>query len=209
MKFLQNIFKKFKRKPKLASDIWRDSRFVINHAFTADGVDYYCFDDLVNQPYERALTSIDFYNELQMNVDHEYLSAQVKAIREILTAPKINIFDIHKINEQMAERIGMIRSPELIYKLASVIYFDKNENPTVYDFKYNQEKIKRWKEAFPDGSFFSQAPIRALHPFLVDSEMNFLTYQSLWEKVAKRHLDVLLSHLSESINLSAKNKAKG
>jgi len=207
MKYLQRIWSIFRHKPKAASDIWKDSRFVINYAFTADGTDYYCFDDMVNKPYERALTAIDFYSELQMNCDHDYLVLHVKAIREVLNSAKINIFEINKINEQMAERIAMIRSPELIYKLASVVYFDKKENPTAYDFKYNQEKIKRWKEAFPSGSFFSQEPIKVLVPFLVDSEQNLETYQSLWEKVHQYHLDVLSSALSGSSSSKEKNKA--
>ena len=207
MKFLTNILNAFKKKPKSASDIWKDTRFVIKFAFQCDGIDYYCFEDLVNKPYERALTAIDFYSELQMNIDHEYLTLHIKAMREILNSSKISIFDIHKLNEQMAERVGMIRSPELIYKLASVVYFDKNENPTTYDFKYNQEKIKSWKKSFPDGSFFLQTPIQALVPFLTDSELNLETYQSLWEKVAKVHSDTLLSALSGSNNKSEKNKA--
>ncbi len=145
MKFLRNIFRKL-RSPKDPKSIWKDSRYVIEFAFQAGGESYYKFNDLANMPYERAFTSVDFYTEMQMNVDYAYLKQHVKAVREILTKNKINVFDVHKLNEQMAERLDMIRSANLMYKLASVVYFDKNENPSVYDAKYNIEKIKRWKK---------------------------------------------------------------
>lgn len=184
---------------KHSKDIWKDSRFVIKHAFTSNGIDYYCMDDLVNMPYERALTAIDFYNEFSMGVDVEFLKMHVAKVRELLTTKRtINVFEINKINEQLAERIEFIHSPNLIYKLASVVYFDSNEDPTTYDFKYNDEKIKRWKREYKDGSFFLLKPIQELVPFLKESELNLKIYQEMWEKVEKIHLDGVSLQSSES-----------
>lgn len=207
MKFLTNIFRKLTG-PKAPKSIWKDSPYVIKFAFRACGIDYYMMDDMVNKPYERALTAIDFYNELSMNVDAEYIKLHTRAVRELLTTKKtINVFEIHKLNEQLSERVNMIKSPNLIYKLASVVYFDKNEDPTKYDFKYNDEKIRRWKREFPGGSFFLQKPIQDLVPFLKESDMNLKTYHETMEKVESIQLENLLSHLSEKASSSVKSKA--
>lgn len=193
---IRNLKSVFKKHPK---DIWPDSKFVIKYAFTACGRDYYMMDDLVNLPYERALTAIDFYNEFSMGVDVEFLKLHTAKVRELLTTKKtINVFEINKLNEQLAERVEFIRSPNLIYKLASVVYFDKSESPTVYDFKYNDEKIKRWKDEFKDGSFFLLKPIQELVPFLAESELNLKTYQETWDKIERLHLEGVSLQSSEN-----------
>ncbi len=205
MKFLTNILAKFKGKPKAASDIWKDNEGVINFAFSAGGKDYYCFDDLINKPYKRALAAIDFYRELSMNVDKEYLKLHYAKAKEILSGKAINIQDIIKltqINEFLGERLFKLGpSPDLIYKLASVVYFDKSENPTNYDFKFNQEKIKGWKKEFPDGSFFLQKPIKTLVPFLNESQESLNTYLQVWAGIESLHLESLSLQQSEAKDL--------
>lgn len=205
LKLIQNIKAAFRKHPK---ELWPDSRFVIKHAFRACGKDYYMMDDMVNLPYERALTAIDFYNEFSMGVDIEFLKLHTAKIRELLTTKKtINVFEINKLNEQLAEKVDFIRSPNLIYKLASVVYFDKSEDPTTYDFKYNDEKIKRWKSEFKEGSFFLLKPIKDLVPFLAESQLNLKTYLEMWEKVEKVHLEGVSLQLSGNSNSNEKQAA--
>ena len=194
------LLSKFKRKPKTGSEIWKDSAYVINFSFSSGGVDYYCFEDSTNIPYERAFTTMDFFNEVSMNVDIEYLKLHTKAIKNILSKTTINVFDINKLNEQLNEKITMIRSPDLIMKLASVIYFDKNESPIKYDFIYNQKKIARWNKEFPDGSFFLSKPISVLLPSLNESPENLKNYRELFQKVDSLHLEEVLSLLYENNN---------
>jgi len=204
---IYNLLSKIKRKPKDPREIWADSQYVINYAFTAGGIDYYCFDDLINLPYQRAFCAMDFYKELDMNCDREYLQLHYKAVEKILRRNPVDVYAINALNNQMKERVEFIRSPNLIYKMASVVYFDKSESPTVYDSKYNINKIVHWKECFPGGSFFLQNPIKAFIPFLLESEMNLDSYQTIWELMEKKHSENLLSQLSETVSNQEKSKA--
>lgn len=203
---ISNLLSKFRRKPKEPKEIWPDSKYVIKFAFRAGDIDYYCFDDLINLPYERAFCAMDFYKEMDMNCDRQYLQWHQAAIDKILKKNPIDVFEIKKLNDQMRERIEFIRSPNLIYKMASVVYFDKSESPIVYDAKYNINKIVHWKSCFPGGSFFLLQPIKTLIPFLEESQMNLDTYLQITEAIDQKHSENLLSHLSGTAYRQEKSK---
>jgi hypothetical protein len=197
-----------KRKPKDPKAVWPDSKYVIKFAFRAGNIDYYCFDDLINLPYERAFCAMDFYKELDMNCDRKYLQLHYSAIEKLLRRNPVDIFAINALNNQMKERVEFIRSPNLIYKMASVVYFDKNESPIVYDAKYNINKIIHWKECFPGGSFFLLKPIQSFIPFLQESQMNLEHYQKIWDGMEKVHLENLSSHISGMVLQPEKSRVE-
>jgi cell shape-determining protein MreC len=65
-----------------------------------------------------------------------------------------DLFELMKLNNQLSERLEFIYDTDLVYKLASVVYFDEKENPEDYDWTYNQKKIDKWKKDKSINDFF-------------------------------------------------------
>ncbi len=183
---------------------WRKPKFLLNNdhiikeAFTCGGVMYYQFDDVYNVPYQRGLTALNFYEELRMRTTRDFLILHTKAVESILNDPKkIKIGELAMLNKQLQERLEWIFEPELLYKLASVVFFDKTESPTSYDYRYGQKKIKEWKKHSSVNDFFLQLPILKLVPFLQDCEINFPAYLKVVHEMSAAHLDNIIGNLSE------------
>jgi hypothetical protein len=121
-------------------------------------------------PYERGFMALAAYEECRMGVNREYLEAHTLRVREILTAQKVDIFEVHKLNEQLKERMLFVADADLLYRLASVVFFDKNENPLIYEPEYNRGKIEFWRKHKGVADFFLQKPLKELIPFLNISE---------------------------------------
>lgn len=195
-----NLKKLFNRKPKFL--LQNDQ--IIKEAFTCGGITYYQYDDLFNQPYERALTALDFYEEFRMRTSFDFIKLHTQAVKDIMSNPKaIDMGKIALLNNQLEERLNWIVSPDLLYKLASVVFFDKTESPYIYDHKYCQQKIKHWKKHSEMNAFFLQTPIIRLVPYLKDSGLDFQTYSVVVEKLTETHLANIIT------NLSPATKSKG
>lgn len=68
----------------------------------------------------------------------------------------------------MKQRANLYKDFDIFYKVASAYYFDDSEDVTTYNFKYNENKIKQFKEA-EDMSFFLTVPMTTLFPSLTSS----------------------------------------
>ena len=161
------------------------SKYRIKKAFVCGGVEYYQFDDVFNLPYQRGLTAITFFREMQMNCDRDFLMSFCEAKANIgqkiidSMSVKNNKLDLNKtiallnqsaqLDINLKERVAMITDADLIYKLASVVFFDKSESPTHYEHGYNQKKIEFWKKNASMYDFFLQMPVQELVPFLKQS----------------------------------------
>jgi len=175
-----------------------DQKYRINPAFTHDGVDYYEFANQEDVPSGRGFAALGIYNEMDMRVTREYLELHCKAMEKILSDPKkIHIGYISQINANLRERLDLMVLPDFIYKLASVIYFDKSESEYSYDYVYNEAKIKRWKKDPKMLDFFLQRRLTELVPFLTAQEGNLSTYSAVAEMVAEIHHKHLTGILSE------------
>lgn len=165
------------------------------------GVRYYEMDDLINQPFERAVTCLTFYEEFNQRVNREYLlkyvDAMLKAL-QVVPGQALAISDATVLTKNLKDRLNWIMDADLAYKLASVIYFDKHENPVVYDPKYNQEKIAFWKKEAGVKEFFFMLPLQKLMPFLKDFEQNFETYLAVTEQLKGQHLTNISQALSRN-----------
>jgi hypothetical protein len=182
-----DFFKKLLKKTKLPI-----TNYPVKYAFTISGIDYYEFQDFNNMPALRGIKTMVFYEEMRMKCTMEYLKLHCEAIDDILSAEKINIFEIKKLNDQMKQRISMAVDTELVYKIASVVFFDKKENIQDYDFGYNQKKIDNWKKNKEAAAFFLLKPIQQLVPVLATIGENLPAYSALVEELNKIHLDNLL-----------------
>ena len=184
------------RQPKWLRN-W-NSKYVIIEAFTMGGRTFYMFDDVFNIPYERGLKSLMYYEEFRMRMKKEYLKMHCDAMDKVLSDPtKIDISNIVKLNTQMKERLNLILEPDMLFKLASVVFFDKNEEPNSYDFNYATKKIEFWKKNITSyQSFFLETPLVTLIPFLKSSETNIDTYSEIVSKINAIHYGYLSDLLS-------------
>ena len=174
-----------KSKPTYKAD------YPLEYAFTCNGVEYFEFVDKNNLPYERGLEALTFYQEMQNGVTNDYLKAYNAKMNQLLSDPrKINLNEIIKLQARFEERCNYIVSKDIIYKVASVAFVDKNEPLTRYDFKMNERKIANWKENAGD-SFFLSMPIKKLVPFLQKSGDTSLMYLNIVEKMDKIQQDIL------------------
>lgn len=169
----------------------------IEYAFTVNGTDYYRFCDTFSMPPVRALKSVTFFEEARMRCDAEYLKQHTEAVQALLTAQVIDVFKIKTLNDQMADRISWkMPTLNMLYRVASVMYFDKTEHPANYDFEYNQKKIDMWKKhGKPGVDFFLQMPLVDLMPFLTEPEGNLRMYSAIVEELDQIHLENLSSML--------------
>jgi hypothetical protein len=175
-----------------------NTKHVIKPAFKSGNIWYYEFDDIFNLPYQRGLQAIHSYEELQMKVDRDYLLQHTELIDELLSK-SITLDEISRIkaaNNQLKERMSWVVIPDQAYKLASVVFFDANEDPTNYDFKYATEKIERWKENEDVESFFLRQRVSKLMPFLNAFDGNFLHYSTLVQEANRNHSKNLYSKFS-------------
>ena len=181
----KNIFK------KSVKQLFPNTEAIIEEAFKIDGVTYYRFADLNNLPYKRGLMAYAVYNELDMRCTREYLVLHADALNTILSKSEINVFDIKKLNDQMMQRLQLTTDVDLMYKLASVAYFDKNENPESYDTAYCEKKIAHWKKHSSVEAFFLSQPLMELLPFLNNADVDLNTYSELNKELNDIHLGVL------------------
>jgi hypothetical protein len=222
-----NLLTKLKLRLKSAPK----SNHTIVSAFTIGGVEYFQFDDAFNLPYLRGLTTITYFREMQMNCDRELLLAHCDAKETMsnklmeafnIQAGKMNltkIFDLQKqsiaLDMQLKERVTMITDPDLIYKLASIVFFDKNESPYNYEHSYNLKKIEFWKKHKTMHDFFLSMPVQKLVPFLKtlpqdmsSSSMEMEAMETV-RKITKANWEILSSHLSPEQKMKYEDKLIG
>jgi len=186
-----------------------DAKHIITYAFTIGERHYFRFDDPLSTGYDRALKCLVYYKEMDMNCDRDFLKAHTQAIDTIFTRESLTINDLMEIktlNNQLKQRLELPKEPDLMFKLASVVFFDQHENPQVYEFKYGEKKIAFWKKNTSLTDFFLSLPLRTLIPYLEYAGGNLLAYSEMIEKVTKEQLDNLLPLLSseQKMKLNAK-----
>lgn len=174
-----------------------DNKYRIVPAFTVKGVDYFMFDSTMEVPSGRQMAALFIYGEMQMRCSREYLEKHCQAMDKVLSDPKkIDLTTIMKLNMNLKERLELAVLPEFIYKLASIIFFDKTESPISYDIEYNQKKIKSWKESGATLDFFLNTPLASLIPSLSEQGVSSPAFLNLAEKISQIHLDSLTDVLS-------------
>lgn len=195
-KLLKKIFQ---RKPK---PILIDNTFRIIPAFEWKGETYYMHEDPMNTATGRGLTAMMFMDELAMRCTPDYLKLHIEAVDKILSDPKkIDLSNLFKLHNNLKERVNLLAIfPEHIYKMASVVFFTKDESPYQYDMKFNEKKIAEWKKTPGTYDFFLRTPLSILIPFLTLPEYNSKDYMIVVEKINKIHLESIQKVLSKSIS---------
>lgn len=187
-----------------------DAKHIIMYAFSIGERHYFRFDDPLNTPYDRALKCMVYFKELEMNCDRDFLLAHTQAFDTVFSNNKMTTKDLVTLvdlNNQLKMRLELPKEPELMYKLASVVFFDQHENPTVYEFKYGINKIKFWKKNTTLTDFFLQMPIMELIPYLKFAGENLEQFSQMTTKVTHQHLDKLLPLLSDIQKTTLQSKS--
>ncbi len=185
------MIKKLIERIKKSRNVFPTSEYVIEWKFAAGGVDYYGFADLNNLPYKRGLMALAIYNELDMRCSREYLLKHTKAVEDVLKAQEIDIFKIKRLNEQMQQRLSLNTETDLMYKVASVAFFDKKENPESYDAAYAEKKIQHWKKCGGVADFFLQQPLMELLPYCRNVDTDLDSFSILNEKLNEIHSEYI------------------
>lgn len=186
----------FRRKIK---SFMLENQYKVTEAFRLDGVTYYHFDDQFKLPTGRGLCALTIYEEFNMRCTREYLELHTRAMEKLLSDPKkINIQAIAVINKNLSERLNLAMFPDHIYKLASVVFFDKDESPYNYDYQYNAKKIEKWKAAGGTLDFFLKTPLKDLIPSLKLPEQNAQDYFQVATQIDQMHQQDLQEVLSKN-----------
>lgn len=190
-------------------EFFPDSKHLIEYTFTIGERHYFQYSDVLNTPYERALQCLVYYKEIDMNVDREFLKLHTAAFDNALKQPSINIdtlIELKQLNDQLKQRLELPKHNELMYKLASVVFFDQFEKAEVYEFGYGQKKINYWKKNVSVEVFFLSQPLITLIPYLATAGENIEAFSAMTEKATKEHLDRVLAMLSPGQKTALKSK---
>ncbi|HMX02956.1 MAG TPA: hypothetical protein PJ995_21645 [Cyclobacteriaceae bacterium] len=173
---------------------------IVSVAFVSGGREYFSLDTIYNLPYQRGLAAVRVYEEMKMKCDYDFLKAHCEAVNNIFTESKKLGFEemtkIKRLNDYLIERLNIAVDPDMMYKLAAVVFFDKTESPFIYDSEYAKKKIAHWKKHDDVNDFFLQQPLQKLIPFLRSPEINLQTYSEVMEKLNRIHWEEVLHLLS-------------
>jgi hypothetical protein len=122
----------------------------VEPAFKADGKQYYRFRKETSIPWGRYMYLQTFLKEQELRMDlktlHEYVTRIKYAINGSISKG-VDLITVVKTLGQMESRIELAFEVDTTYRLASVMYFDDQEDLYTYDKAHNDQKIKTWKES--------------------------------------------------------------
>ena len=152
----------------------------IEFAFTSGGVNYFKFVSEVNVPFQRAVAARDIFTEELWQINPDFLRGWNNGLINLLMDKKKKddkkLYEIgvmaSRLKEQMEMSVSLLRQ----LKLATVVYFDEQENPLDYQYPYNKQKLEHWMKHNDVQGFFLNLPEYAYLPSLTEYSTNFPTY---------------------------------
>jgi hypothetical protein len=175
----------------------------IEFVFESGGIDNYKFVNEFNIPYARAMAALDIQTELEQRTDIKYQKLAFETIIEMVN--KGNLIGAGIVANNSLERMNHITNLDIMYKLASVLYLWKGENPYSYDYEFSDKKIKHWQKDKDIEGFFLKTPLAEYLPSLDGLGMNINQYTTDQRKemilILKNHLS-MLSEKSRNQELS-------
>lgn len=152
----------------------------IEFAFNSGGINYFRFTAEVNVPFQRAVAARDIFTEELWQINPDFLKGWNNGLINLLLDKKKKddkkLYEIgilaSRLKEQMDMSVSMVRQ----LKLATVVYFDEQENPLDYQYPYNKQKLEHWMKHNDVEGFFLNLPEYAFLPSLTEYSKNFPTY---------------------------------
>lgn len=167
----------------------------IEPVFVSGGVQYYRFTNEQRVPSLRAFAAKDVWAELNWKITTEHLRASLLAVLKLLNQGKA--INAGVIVQTLLDRLDYITHVDLLYKLASVLYFDAYENPLDWDPVYADRKTAAWKQNTALDAFFLQTPMIELLPFGDLSKIDFQGFTNAQRKAELSHL-MMISRIVSS-----------
>jgi hypothetical protein len=152
----------------------------IEFAFCSGGVNYFKFVTEVNVPFQRAVAARDIFTEELWQINPDFLRGWNNGLINLLMDKKKKddkkLYEVgvmaSRLKEQMEMSVSLLRQ----LKLATVVYFDEQENPLDYQYPYNKAKLDHWMKHNDVEGFFLNLPEYAYLPSLTEYSTNFPTY---------------------------------
>lgn len=164
---------------------------------------FFRFVDTTNIPAGRQLAAFKYYMQLRTNTDETFLLYFHKAMETVLSDNKsIQLEKLFELKNMLGDRLNWAFHPDIVLRYASICYLDANENPFTYDEKYNDEKIKWWKENTDIGAFFLAEPLMKLMPHSIDADVSLPTYSAAVIEADILQHKKLLQVLSATLKLN-------
>lgn len=158
----------------------KDRHDQIEFAFTSGGINYFRFSADVNIPFQRAIAARDILTEELWQITPAVLQAWNESLIQLVISQKVatdkKLYEIGILANRLKEQLSMSFSFTRTFKLASVLYFDENENPLDYQYPYNEKKMKHWMANNDVPGFFLSLPDSEYIPSLQELSKNSQTY---------------------------------
>lgn len=160
----------------------------IELAFKIGARKYYCFKRDTVMRYGRYIVLQAFLQEYYLRTDLATLKSDIQKLQQWLNPDKasarIEMGKALELLSIMEQRANIAFEPDTVYRLASCIYFEENENVVSYDKTFNDQKIARWKkEATVD--FFYHWLFKELTHLTVTSRTDLENYLRLVPQLLK------------------------
>lgn len=193
-----NPFKKIKLALGLAKDIFNhpDNKSPIIKTFKIDGVQYYEFVQPSDMPAERYMAMMDFMTDRDLMIDREVLRDMLQKQNDAINANKWT--DAMIINSDLLRMTEFGINFDSMYKIASCVYFNLNDNEDLltYDVDYNLGKIEKFKKE-KIGNFFLRTRMRRYLPYKNLSDGDLETFLKI-HSVNKRKIMPILKRFYEN-----------
>lgn len=131
-------------------------------AFVHKGVEYYQMVGSPDMYISRYLAMLDIMDAMSYRIDDDYLNRLIELMKFYLN--KGDLSETLRCVHNLEDRKRQLLNPELIYSLASVWFFDKNENVYEYNHEYAALKINRWRGDAELMQNFYMTPLGELMP---------------------------------------------
>jgi hypothetical protein len=178
----------------------------IEFAFTSGGVDYFKFNTEVNIPFQRAIAAKEILTEELWQINPKVLTGWTESLIGVITDDKKKVdkklFEVGVLAQRLKEQMELSHSLVRQLKLATVLYFDEQENPLDYQYPYNKAKLEHWSKYNDIPDFFLNLPEYALLPSGTELVQNFPNYLQAESKM----LISQLKHIITSLPLDDSNR---
>lgn len=167
------------RRPKYRGVAPKDRWDQIEFAFTSGGINYFRFAADVNIPFQRAMAARDILTEELWQINPTMLQSWNEALIALVIGrqtPEKKLYEVGIMANRLKEQLSLSYSLTRTIKLATVLYFDEDENPLDYQYPYNAEKMKHWMAHNDIPGFFLSLPDSEFMPSLRELSVNFPTF---------------------------------
>ncbi len=221
MKYLTNLKAKFKIQGELRS-LRKQTKHPIEYSMTIGGINYYSYKDPLHGAAIRQMDAQAIFMEFEQKVDKRYLQSFSEAIKGIKGKYKeaineaikkqdfIGLMQLYN-NQQREEEVLFkflgqkqehITHVDLLYKLASVKFFDASENPNKWNEVYAEQKILHWQKYEDMDAFFLRISFGSMLPSFDTSKADLRTYT----KAQREQLLKTLELHQKAYSITADNK---